>query len=199
MYTGCMATPSKIIRPATYQDLLALPENLVGEILAGELHASPRPRGPHAVAMSSLGGELVPTYGFGRGGPGGWWIIVEPELHLGGNVMVPDLAGWRRERMPAVPKEVEFTVSPDWVCEILSPSTERKDRVVKLPLYAGEGVRHVWLVNTDARTLEVLRLDNGRWLLVATHGGDQRVSAEPFEAVEIDLLNIWGEIRPLAP
>src|SRR5947208_11163960 len=148
-------------RPATYQDLLALPEHVVGEIIGGELIVSPRPGPRHAVAASVLGGELVPPYHSGRGGPGGWWILFEPELHLGDDVLVPDLAGWRRERMPALPDVVGFELAPDWVCEVISPTTARIDRGRKLRVYAREQGAHLWFVDPLARPIEVYRLEGG--------------------------------------
>ena len=180
---------------ATYEDLLQVPDNLVAEILGGELHASPRPAPPHAAAASALTGGLSGPFQFGRGGPGGWWILAEPELHVGADVLVPDLAGWRRSRMPALPDSAAFSLAPDWVCEVVSPRTERVDRVLKLPVYAREGVGHAWLVNPLARTLEVLRLEGPRWVVASTHGGDEVVRAEPFADVELDLLDLWGEFR----
>jgi Uma2 family endonuclease len=187
------ATPLR--RPATYDDLLQVPDNLVAEIVDGELYTSPRPGGPHAVAASTLGIDIGGAYHLGRGGPGGWWILDEPELHLGDDVLVPDLAGWRRERMPEPPASPAFTIVPDWVCEVISPGTERLDRARKLPIYAHAGVGHAWLVSPLARTLEVLRLHEGCWLLIGAHSSDEVVRAEPFEAVELDLLLLWGETR----
>jgi Uma2 family endonuclease len=189
-------TSSPVKRPATYEDLQKVPDHLVAEILDGELYASPRPAIPHALASSALGVELGGAFQHGRGGPGGWWILDEPELHLGADVIVPDLAGWRRERLPQVPAAPAIELPPDWVCEVVSPSTERIDRAKKLGIYARERVTHAWLVNPTARTLEVLRLEATRWLLVATHAGDAVVRAEPFEAIELDLLLLWGESRP---
>jgi Uma2 family endonuclease len=186
-----MASPLK--RRATYDDLLQVPPNRVAEIVDGELHVSPRPASRHALASSRLGSELGPPFDRGRGGPGGWWILDEPELHLGGDVLVPDLAGWRRERMPEFPDTPAFTLAPDWVCEVVSPNTERLDRARKMPVYARENVSHLWLVNPVARTLEAYRLAEGRWLLLATHEGAARVRAEPFDAVELDLTSLWGE------
>jgi Uma2 family endonuclease len=186
-----MAPTDPVRRAATYDDLLALPEHVVGEIIDGELHATPRPAPRHAVAASVLGGELVPPFHGGRGGPGGWWILDEPELHLGGDVLVPDLAGWRQSRMPAMPETAYFTLAPDWICEVVSPATARTDRLKKLRVYAREGVAHVWLVDPTARTLEVLRLENGRWSIVVVHGGSERVRAEPFEAITLPLAALW--------
>lgn len=178
-------------RPATYADLEALPDVQVAEIVAGELHATPRPAPPHSVAGSILGGDLVPAYVRGRGGPGGWWVLFEPELHLGQDVLVPDFAGWRRSRMPRPPATAYFPLAPDWVCEILSPSTAQLDRARKLAIYAREQVAHAWLVDPLARTLEVLRLENGRWTILATHVNNDVVRAEPFDAIELELAALW--------
>ncbi|KFA87447.1 Uma2 family endonuclease [Archangium violaceum] len=180
-------------KPATYEDIEALPVGWVGEIIEDELVASPRPAMGHGRVTSVLGVELGGPFDLGRGGPGGWWIFFEPEIHFGRNVLVPDLAGWRRERLPKPPARNEpfMKVAPDWLCEVLSPSTESMDRARKLPLYHREGVSHVWLVDPLARTLEVLRREARGWLLVATHTGDERVRAEPFEAVEFGLELLW--------
>ncbi|MFP2905071.1 Uma2 family endonuclease [Pyxidicoccus sp. 3LFB2] len=179
-------------KPATYADLEALPDNMVGEIIAGVLHASPRPSGPHTVAYSHLTYELVGPFTRGRGGPGGWFIFDEPELHLGDDVLVPDVAGWRRERMPEPYQGAATTLAPDWVCEILSPSTKVLDRKEKLPVYAREGVQHVWLMDPVLHTLEVFRLEDARYALLTTYAGNAFVRAEPFEAIELDLPFLWG-------
>ena len=179
-------------RPATYDDLVALPDNLVAEILDGELHASPRPADPHATAESALGMVVGPPFHFGRGGPGGWRILVEPEIHLGADVVVPDWAGWRRERFTS-PTTAYYTVVPDWICEILSPSTSKIDRTKKLAIYAREGVRHTWLIDPVARTLEVLRLENGHFAIIASHVDDEVVRAEPFAEIELNLRDLWSE------
>ena len=188
---------SRVEKPrATYEDLLKVPENKVAEIVDGELYVSPRPAVPHAVVASVLGVELGGPFHQGRGGPGGWGILHEPELHLGEDVLVPDLAGWRRQRLPAFPKAAFLTLAPDWVCEILSPSTERLDRARKLGVYARESVGNAWLINPETRTLEVYRRSEDRWLLLAAHASDALVRAEPFDAIELDLLPLWGETRP---
>jgi Uma2 family endonuclease len=180
-------------RPASYEDILGLPAHVVGEILDGELYVSPRPGPAHGVATTELAAGLVPPFRHGRGGPGGWVILVEPEIHLGRDVVVPDLAGWRRERMPEVPIDLPyFTLSPDWVCETLSPSTARFDRTKKRAIYARDGVGHVWLVDAVAQTLEVFRLDGETYRLVLTGGGDDKVRAEPFDAIELDLAVFWA-------
>ena len=178
-------------KPATYADLEALPPHVVGEIVAGELYASPRPASRHAVVSSCLGGELIGPFGRGRGGPGGWILLDEPELHLAEDVLVPDLAGWRRERMPQVPDVAAFTLAPDWVCEVLSPSTRTLDRKAKLPVYAREGVPHVWLMDPRTLTLEVFALVDGHYTALLTHTGTAPVRAVPFDAVSLDLPFIW--------
>jgi Uma2 family endonuclease len=178
-------------RRATYEDLLALPEHQVGEILDGELHVQPRPRLRHAKAAVWLDRRLGPPFDDGLGGPGGWWILIEPELHLTDDVVVPDLAGWRRERLPEVPDAAYCSLPPDWVCEILSPSTERTDRSRKLRIYAREGVTNVWFLSPESRTLEVLRRQGDLWLQVAVHDGETPVRAEPFEAVELEFASLW--------
>jgi len=180
-------------RPATYDDLVKLPENLVAEIVGGELHASPRPAPRHTAASSALGPLLVGPYQWGRGGPGGWWILDEPELHLADDVLVPDLAGWRRTRMPALPDAAFFPLAPDWVCEVLSPSTAALDRARKLGIYAREGIPHCWLVDPVARILEVLQLESGRWSIRSTHAASEVVTADPFGETEIALSDLWPD------
>lgn len=180
-------------RPATYDDLEKLPDNLVAEIVNGELHASPRPALRHVRAGSVLGRKIGGPYDDGVGGPGGWWILDEPELHLGENVLVPDLAGWRRSRMPRYPNAAYLSMAPDWACEILSPSTSSLDRVQKLAIYAREQVAHLWLIDPLARTLEVLRLEAGRWTILATHAGTEVVRAEPFAEIELALPALWAD------
>jgi Uma2 family endonuclease len=189
-----MAKPSP--RRATYQDVLDAPEHKVAELLDGELNLSPRPAAPHAVVSSVLGGALGPPFHHGRGGPGGWIILDKPELHLGDDVLVPDLAGWRRTRMSFVAEQPGLTIVPDWVCEVLSKSTEKIDRAVKLAIYAAAGVGHAWLVSPRLRTLEVLRLHEGKWLALAIHRDDDRVRAEPFDAIELELGELWADLAP---
>ena len=179
---------------ATYADVLAAPPHVVAEILDGDLSLSPRPAGPHALVASVLSEELGPPFHRGRGGPGGWILLYEPELHLAEDILVPDLAGWRRERMSAVDNVPYFELVPDWVCEVLSPSTEKTDRTRKLGLYAAAGANHAWLVNPIARTLEVLRRQGPHWLTVGVHKDDDRVRAEPFDAIELDLAVLWADL-----
>jgi Uma2 family endonuclease len=175
----------------------AVPDTMVGEILDGELHVMPRPAKPHTNAASAMGALLVPPFRWGQGGPGGWVILDEPELHLGRkpDKIVPDLAGWRRERMPdalgASNEPPHYEVAPDWVCEIISPSTEAVDRGKKMRIYRREGVRHAWLVNPLTQTLEVYRLERGAWTFVDAHEREDVVRAEPFEAIELSLARLW--------
>ncbi|MDF2697935.1 MAG: hypothetical protein K0S65_6318 [Labilithrix sp.] len=185
-----MAAPSS--RPATYADLEALPPNMVGEIVRGVLYANPRPASAHAAAASAIGEELGPPFKRSKGGPGGWVILDEPELHLGEDVLVPDLGGWRRERMPEMPHVAAFELAPDWVCEVLSPSTAKLDRGEKIPVYARASVGHIWLVDPLQQYLEVLRLDGATYRILGTYFTDAKVRAEPFDAIELDLTVLWA-------
>jgi len=178
---------------ATYQDLYSIPDNMVGEIIDGELVVTPRPSVRHAHATSILGNEIGPPYHLGRGGPGGWIILFEVEIMLGEELLVPDLAGWKKERFPGLPKDNWISVSPDWVCEILSASTARIDKVKKMPIYARHGVPHFWLIDPVTKTLEVFRLQAGNWLLLAAFADDDKVRIEPFQEVTIELNNLWLE------
>jgi len=177
---------------ATYEDLVKVPDIMVAELIEGELYAWPRPARPHARAASRLNMIIGPPYDLGDGGPGGWWIVYEPELHIGRNVLVPDIAGWRRDRTPEYPDAGKCEIPPDWACEILSPSTARVDRVKKLPIYAGAGVTWVWIIDPVEQTLEVKRLTSGQYPDVALHGGDEVVRVEPFNDIEINLSMPWG-------
>ncbi len=185
-----MADPAT--RRATYEDLLMVPQHLVAEIINGDLITSLRPAALHARAASSLGGELYGPFDRGKGGPGGWIILDEPELHLSGDVLVPDLAGWRRERMPEMPETAAFELSPDWVCEVLSPSTASMDRSSKLPLNLRESVSHVWLVEPHLKTLEAFRKDGAFYRLLGVWHGSARIQVEPFEALELELAALWS-------
>lgn len=189
-------------RPATYEDLKKVPDNMVGEILDGELITTPRPASPHAHAASTIGIDVGGPFSRdprGPSGPGGWWILDEPELHLHGDVVVPDLAGWRRERMPRLPNVAAFELPPDWVCEVLSPRTAVYDRRQKMSIYAREGVSFLWLVDPMARILEAYRRDGERWATEGAHAEADRVRVEPFGEVELDLSRWWLEGEPPAP
>ena len=178
-------------RKATYRDVLDAPRHMVAEIVRGALHMQPRPAFRHAIAGSSLGMEIGNPFQRGRGGPGGWWIVDEPELHFGEDILVPDLAGWRRKRMPEPPDEAYLTLAPDWVCEVLSPSTRKLDLEGKRPIYAREGVEHLWFVDPAARTLEAFALEGGAWSPAGAAREDEPVRLPPFEAVIFPLDALW--------
>lgn len=178
-------------RRATYADLEAVPPHLVAEIIGGELVTHPRPAPRHASAAVELGLEIAGPFGRGRGGPGGWIFLIEPELHLGADVVVPDLAGWRRERLPAEPETAYVEVAPDWLCEISSPSTRDYDRGPKRRIYADAGVSHLWLLDPRAKLLETFALTQGKWLLLNTFQAEDAVSVAPFEAVSFPLSNLF--------
>jgi Uma2 family endonuclease len=180
-------------RPATYQDVLDAPEHMVAQLIEGALHLHPRPNLGHAVAGSSLTGTLNTAFQRGVGGPGGWWILFEPELHLGADVLVPDLAGWRRERMPVRPQEPWTDLAPDWVCEVLSASTRRLDLIDKRRLYAQAGVPHLWLADQAEQTLEAFSLRHGAWTLIAALKDDDEVRIPPFDAIAFPLSVLWPE------
>ena len=179
-----------VIRSADYQDLLRLPEHVTGEIIAGQLHTQPRPTARHSRIETGIAREVSGPFDRGGSGPGGWLILVEPELHLSGQVLVPDLAGWRRERLPVTP-DGAVEVVPDWICEILSPAIAIKDRKLKLPLYAQLGVGHAWIVEPQSKTIEIYRRDGAHWLLLGTHADQDEMRAEPFDAVAIGLSSFW--------
>ena len=154
---------------------------------------TPSPRAETCLRVFVAGVELGGPFQRGRNGPGGWWILDEPELHLGADVLVPDLAGWKRERMPRLPDAAWFELAPDWVCEILSPSTAKLDRAEKLPLYARNGAAHCWLVDPDLKTLEVFENRDGKWLLLTVLENDASVSQPPFDAIAFALASLWAE------
>lgn len=178
-------------KPATFADIEALPANVVGEILYGRLVTHPRPAPAHALASSSLGEELLGPFQKGRNGPGGWYILDEPEIHLDDHVVVPDIAGWRKTRMPRLPETAAFHIAPDWVCECLSPSTLRHDKGEKRAIYTTHGVQHVWYVDPATRTLEVFRLTD--WIVSDTFFDDDPVDAAPFEAITFSLGSLWDD------
>lgn len=186
-------------RPATYADLAAVPPHLVAEIIDGALHTHPRPVLRHGSASNALSFLLTGPFQFGRGGPGGWTFIDEPELHLGPHIVVPDLAGWRKERMPVVPDRPWIDLVPDWVCEILSPSTEATDRGAKRRIYATYGLRHYWLLSVSQRQLEAYELRDGAFALVDTFEDGADVAAPPFEAAPFSLADVLPPREDRAP
>jgi Uma2 family endonuclease len=190
-----MAEPAS--RNATYEDLYTIPEDATGEIIAGELIVTPRPSRQHAYAASALNVRIGQSYQFGEGGgPGGWVILVEPEIGLGSHILVPDLAGWKVDRFPVEEDRNWISVAPDWICEILSPRTAALDKGGKMPVYAQYGVAHAWLIDPIGnKTLDVYRLESGGWwrLLESYGAGKERVRAEPFREIEINLADLWIE------
>jgi Uma2 family endonuclease len=176
---------------ASYDDLREVPEHYVAEMFDGDLYASPRPALPHARSAVALAVELGGPFDLRRNGPGGWLLLVEPELHFGHDVLVPDLAGWRRERLPSLPAAAFMTLAPDWICEVVSPVTEAIDRGRKLRIYGREGVPHAWLVDPLRHTLEVLALEAGRFVPLAEHAGDGKIRAQPFDVIELELGSLW--------
>lgn len=181
----------KVRGGATYEDLVRAPEDKIAELSGGELYLSPRPAPRHARVASAIVSDLYDAFDRGRSGPGGWWVLFEPELHLGADVLVPDIAAWRRSRLAELPDASWFDLEPDWICEILSPSTEQFDRAAKLPRYAEARIGWLWVVHPGERYLEVFRRGENGWVLDSRHGPHDVVRAVPFEAIEIDLSRIW--------
>lgn len=178
---------------ATYDDLRDIPETMVGEIIDGELHTLPRPSPKHAKVASELGAVIMYPYRFGRGGPGGWIFLDEPEIRFGENILVPDIAGWKKERFPAELETNWIDVAPDWICEVLSPGTMRLDKTRKMPIYADNRVPYLWLINPMDKTLDVFKRVSGGWLLLSTFAENDTARAEPFQEIEIDLGEFWLE------
>lgn len=176
---------------ATYQDVLDAPPHLVAEIVNGVLYTMPRPAPLHVVVSSALSHKIGPPFHYGTGGPGGWLIVYEPELHLGEDILIPDLAGWRRERMPQLPDTAYFALAPDWVCEVLSPTTKTYDLGLKKAIYAHHGVAYCWIIDPHARSLEAFVLDNGSWSLVSSFARSDVVDTPPFEAASFVLRELW--------
>ncbi len=180
-------------KKAVYEDLYSIPEDMTGEIISGELIVTPRPSRKHVYATSRLDKEIGNPYELGRGGPGGWVILVEPEVKLGENTLVPDLAGWKKERFPVKEPHNWISVAPDWVCEMLSPGSWRVDRIDKMPIYAQYGVSYLWLADPVNQTLEVFRLQDGEWVVAGLHKGNAKIRAVPFVEIEINLSDLWLE------
>jgi Uma2 family endonuclease len=183
-----MGAPAR--RLATYDDLLAAPPHTIAQLVRGELHVQPRPSGPHGVVTSGLGFDLGNPFQRGRGGPGGWLIMDEPELHLGADVVVPDLAAWRLERPPEL-EAAYFTVPPAWVCEVISPTSGRLDRGPKADLYAHVGVEFMWLIEPNENLIEAFKLVGEAWLRLGAWAGEVNARIAPFDAIELDLGPLW--------
>lgn len=174
-----------------YEDLYTIPDDMIGQIIRGELIALPRPSPKHARASSVLGVRIGNPFDLGRSGPGGWMTLNKPEIQLGSHTLVPDIAGWKKERLPNLPETNWISVALDWICEVLSPGTAGVDRKKKMPVYAQFGVLHLWLVDPIEKTLEIFRLDTGGWRLVSVHSEDDIIRAEPFQEIEINLASLW--------
>ncbi len=182
---------------ATYADLEAVPSHLVAEIIDGTLYTHPRPSPRHGLAASALGARLSDPFQFGGGGPGGWVFVVEPEVKFGDDILVPDIAGWRRDRLKDHPEKNYFTTMPDWLCEILSGSTEKRDRTLKMRIYADAGVPHFWLIDPRLQILEAYENRDGGWFKIGDWNSDDNVQAPPFDAVTFSLADLWPLDRPL--
>jgi len=178
-------------KPAVYEDLYSIPDTMIGQIIGGELVALPRPSPRHVRAASLLGIRIGNPFDMGEGGPGGWIILDKPEIKLDSHTLVPDIAGWKKERLPNLPDTNWISVVPDWICEVLSPGTARIDRKKKMPIYARFGLPYLWLVDPLEKTLEIFKLDAGGWRLMTVYSEDDKVRAEPFQEIEIKLNNLW--------
>jgi Uma2 family endonuclease len=182
---------------ATYADVEAAPENLVAEIINGELMTHPRPTFRHGAAATALQVSLGSPFQYGRGGPGGWIFAVETEFKLGDDLLVPDVAGWRVEHFPGEPERNYFTDAPDWLCEILSGSTEKRDRTLKMDIYARAGVPHMWLLDPRLQVLEAFELRDGIWGKIGNWNSADEVRAAPFNAISFSLADLWPLDKPL--
>ena len=184
-------------RQATYADIETAPEHLVAEIINGELFTHPRPSLRHGVTATSLVDELTGPFQKGRGGPGGWVFAIEPEIKFSENILVPDIAAWRRERLPGIPTRNFIEIAPDWICEVLSGSTEKRDRSLKKDIYAAGNVQHLWLIDPRLQLLEVFQLRDALWTNLGTWNSDDEVRAAPFDAISFSLADLWPLDKPL--
>ena len=196
-----MSTPEPSTKPATFEDLDALQPGIVGEIIEGVLYTMTKPRALHQRTTTRIGSGVGDPFDMGRGGPGGWWIIAEPGIELPNNTkeISPDVAGWRRERMPELPVDEPIRVVPDWVCEILSKHTQRHDQLVKMPYYARVGVAYAWLVDLEARVLTAYRLESGAWRMIGTYSEETEARIEPFDVVPLNVADWWPPAAPESP
>jgi Uma2 family endonuclease len=180
---------------ASFDDVLSAPEAKIAELLDGVLYLSPRRACREIAAAGALLQELGPAFHRDRTGPGGWLILDQPMLRIGRDVLVPDLAAWRRERLSVLPDADYLKLAPDWVCEILSPHTGKLDRIDKKPRYAAQAVQYLWLVDPSARIVETRELVNGRWTDVGDFGDDASIRALPFQELELDLSRLWRDVE----
>lgn len=187
-------SPSK---RATYADIEAAPEHLVAEIIYGELMTHPRPSMRHGATATALQISIGAPFQYGKGGPGGWIFVVECEFKFGDDLLVPDVAGWRVENFPGEPERNYFESAPDWVCEILSASTEKRDRTLKSQIYGEAGIPHMWLIDPRLQVLEAFELLNSRWSKIGNWNSDDDVRAAPFDALSFSLADLWPLDKPL--
>ncbi len=193
-----MAEP--IRRPAGWEDILAAPGDVKAEVLGGDLILHPRPLAPHGLTQAALTGELSRPYYRGIGGPGGWWFVIEPDVAFGAHdIVAPDLAGWRRERMPVLATERPVLLAPDWVCEVVSPSSARRDRIHKAGLYLSGGVPYYWLLDEGLRSLEAFEAQAGRWVRLGAWTDGDTASVPPFEAVQLEIACLFAVPPQPAP
>jgi Uma2 family endonuclease len=192
-----MSTTKPSMKPPTLADLDALPPGIIGEIIEGVLYTMTKPRMRHQHTALGIGADLRSPFGLGRGGPGGWWIVTEPGIELPNTPEIsPDVAGWRRERMPEMPGDEPIRIVPDWVCEILSKNTRRHDQLVKMPYYARVGVAYAWVVDLEARVLIAHRLESGAWRVIGTYGEETEARIEPFDVVPLNVADWWPPATP---
>jgi Uma2 family endonuclease len=181
----------------TLADLDALPPGTVGEIINGVLYTMTRPRARHQRTMTRIGSAVGEPFDMGHGGPGGWWIVTGPGIELPNTPEIsPDVAGWRRERMPELPGDEPIRLVPDWVCEILSRTTRRHDQLIKMPYYAEVGVPYSWIVDLEARVLTAQRLESRHWVTIGTYSDETEARIAPFDAVPLNVADWWPPAVP---
>ncbi|HEX3763053.1 MAG TPA: Uma2 family endonuclease [Kofleriaceae bacterium] len=192
-----MSTTKPGPRTPTLADLDALPPGIVGEIIDGVLYTMTKPRMRHQRTTRLIGGTIGAPFDDERDGPDGWWIVTEPGIELPNTPEIsPDVAGWRRTRMPEMPNDEPIRMVPDWVCEILSKSTRRHDLLVKMPYYARVGVAYAWIMDLEARVLTAQRLESGRWVTIGTYSDETEARLEPFDVVPLDVRAWWPPTPP---
>ncbi len=188
-----MTVTKPVSRLPTLADLDALPPGMIGEIIEGVLYTMTKPRMPHQRTTTAISGGVWGPFDRGFGGPGGWWIIAEPGIELPNHTkeISPDVVGWRRARLPKLPRSEPIRVVPDWVCEILSPTTRRHDLLIQLPYYAKIGVAYHWMVDLDARVITAHRLQSGAWVTIGIYGDETEARIEPFDVIPLDVASWW--------
>lgn len=185
---------------ATIEDFYAIPEDQrFHELIGGEIVEKASPSGEHGDSQSGVIGAIKPPFQRrpGGGGPGGWWISTEVEVLLEtGDVVRPDVLGWRRERCPERPAGFPIKLRPDWVCEVISPQRAKDDTVKKLHLYHRIKLPHYWLVDNRDETLTVMRWSEAGYITVLSAERGETVRAEPFDAIELVVGTLFGDDPP---